>query len=135
MVKLSSKKVSKHQFWFFFSTPSFLQLSGICAELNNYVGKKEPLPLTCLDTCRMLSISSTGNVVVRLNGQGGRGGGVMSIQSVLYVAWCDQHFRGFCKWKKKQIIFPPYTSPLEPRVENVLFLEAEKQSCLQGCLH
>lgn len=38
------------------------------------MGRKEARATTCLDTCRMLSISSTGNVVC-LNGRGERGGG------------------------------------------------------------
>lgn len=43
----------------------------------------------------MLSITSTGNVILCLNG-----GVVMFIQSVSYVVWCDRHFKGFCILKE-----------------------------------
>lgn len=118
---------STNYVFFFFNTFFSAIIWHICAELNDHVGKKkEPLPLTRLDTCRMLSISSTGNVV-SLNGRGGEG--VTSIQSGSYVAWCDRHFRGFCKWKRSG------SSSQDRCVGNVLIVEAEKWSCLQGCLH
>lgn len=65
-------------------------LTYLCRiKLIEYV---QNLPLTCLDICRMLSISSTGNVILCLNE-----GVVIFIRSVLYVVWRDRHLRGFCK--------------------------------------
>lgn len=98
MVKLSSRKVSKYQLCFFFFLIIFsATIWHICAELNNYMGRKEARATTCLDTCRMLSISSTGNVVC-LNGRGKGvcGGGEGSSRPFRR----DPHFRGFCKWKR-----------------------------------
>lgn len=125
MVKLSLKKVSNYQF--FLKRNLFCNYLTCLCRVKWICGKKRnPFPLTCLDLCRMLSIPSTGNVVVT------RWGGVTSIQSVSYVAWCDQHFRGFCKW-----IWSGSSSHDTPHrwslmCWNVLILEAEKWSCLQG---
>lgn len=86
---------------------NYLTLCGICAMTSTRrkkEKKKNTHPLTCLDIRRMLSITSTGNVIVCLKGGGAVGGGrvVMFIQSVSYVAWCDRHLRGFCKNKMGQ---------------------------------
>lgn len=72
---------------------------------------------------------------------GGEGGGdVTSIQSGSYVAWCDQHFRGICKWKKKRIIFPQCISPfshLAPRVLKTCWLWKQKNEvlCKDACIN
>lgn len=64
-------------------------LTYLCRiKLIEYV---QNLPLTCLDICRMLSITSTGNVILCLNE------GLSFLFGPSCMLWRDRHFRGFCK--------------------------------------
>lgn len=84
-----------------------------------WIESVQKIPLTCLDMCRMLSITFTGDVIVCLNGDCH----VYSVR-LLYVAWCDRHFQGFCKLQSS-IIFTWYYSPCSVMLRHLLF-EAKK---------
>lgn len=84
MVMLLSRKCPSTNFVFFlfffnnfFFCNYLTSLCRICATTSTREKKKKKTkknhPLTCLDICRMLSITSTGNVIVCLNGGGAVG--------------------------------------------------------------
>lgn len=70
-------------------------------------------PLTCLDICRMLSITLLAVLCVWM-------GVVTFLRSVLYVAWCDWHFQGFCKLQSS-IIFTWSYSPCSVILRHLSF--------------
>lgn len=96
-----------------------------------WIESVQKIPLTCLDMCRMLSINFTGDVIVCLNGD-------CHVYSVclLYVAWCDRHFQGFCKLQST-IIFTWYYSPCSVMLRHLLFgsKKDEVVVCKNACIN